>query len=804
MAAIADWLAFRRNAALAATAPALVLFVWASTLGTSDHCHATVAAFAAATAAFLLVQNLAVLDRGRSWLVSRTPAQPSLARAGGAPGGHGVGRRRCGHRACVPARAATPIARVRRTGRRSLGRDRATSTGIAPFVDVEREARRRRRHRAVHRGGRPARLLARRRPRRVHQRQRGSVDAQRRRWRQRSSVGLPASSVPAPRCTRSSASGRWASGGSPPRTEPVATDLDDTLVVKSSSTLVAAADSVERPALLGRLASSPLRRLASRRDAGTHRGDGAPPADAIRRAARRHAGGDRRRPREQVVERRGRHHPVRDRPWRSATYFRSGLFQYDTTVDPVDTPDAIAEFLSDRRGFCVQFASAYAVMARSLGIPSRVAVGFTPGVPARAERQLPRHAVARRARVARDLARRARLDAPVRPDAARAATGGPGGSDLPERTPPPPVRFPAAPRPRSRTSPPHPRPVPRSTALRRPPRRPRNRASSITTSDGIAAVARRDHRARHRRRVPGHLRAARARRQARVAAPVAATPDLPPRCVARGKKHSTSSAKRTCRPIPRSRRSSSPASSPVAAQPAATRPLRDLARRYTSARYGNREPTADDAARAWESFDALADALEADLPWRERWRRRLDPATLPVTSRASLTRSWSTNALAFGVERRAPRLDLVRERSTARTARAGRAAARRASGRRRGTPSTVSPSLTRRRPAMSSPVLQQCGDGAADARHRNARVEQRRDHAQRDQVTEGVRPAGSVSSGTTSPMRRQASSCAARAPREPGGLGGGVAHPAADAVRKTGRRDPSGRASGCRRCRACS
>jgi len=41
--------------------------------------------------------------------------------------------------------------------------------------------------------------------------------------------------------------------------------------------------------------------------------------------------------------------------------------------------DAIAAFLRDRRGYCVHFASAMAVMARTLGIPARVAVGYLPG-----------------------------------------------------------------------------------------------------------------------------------------------------------------------------------------------------------------------------------------------------------------------------------------------------------------------------------------------------------------------------------------------------------------------------------------
>jgi hypothetical protein len=41
--------------------------------------------------------------------------------------------------------------------------------------------------------------------------------------------------------------------------------------------------------------------------------------------------------------------------------------------------DAVEAFLTDRRGYCVQFASTMALMARALDIPARVAVGFLPG-----------------------------------------------------------------------------------------------------------------------------------------------------------------------------------------------------------------------------------------------------------------------------------------------------------------------------------------------------------------------------------------------------------------------------------------
>ncbi|UZN04933.1 DUF3488 and transglutaminase-like domain-containing protein [Cellulomonas sp. S1-8] len=54
-------------------------------------------------------------------------------------------------------------------------------------------------------------------------------------------------------------------------------------------------------------------------------------------------------------------------------------FTYDTRVPPARTSDAVWDFLEDRRGYCVQFATAMAMMARTLDIPSRVGVGFLPG-----------------------------------------------------------------------------------------------------------------------------------------------------------------------------------------------------------------------------------------------------------------------------------------------------------------------------------------------------------------------------------------------------------------------------------------
>ncbi|MFF4584493.1 DUF3488 and DUF4129 domain-containing transglutaminase family protein [Streptomyces sp. NPDC001388] len=59
----------------------------------------------------------------------------------------------------------------------------------------------------------------------------------------------------------------------------------------------------------------------------------------------------------------------------------TGGFEYDTDVEVGTGRDAIARFLRDKQGFCVHFSFAMAAMARTLGIPARVAVGFAPGSP---------------------------------------------------------------------------------------------------------------------------------------------------------------------------------------------------------------------------------------------------------------------------------------------------------------------------------------------------------------------------------------------------------------------------------------
>lgn len=61
-------------------------------------------------------------------------------------------------------------------------------------------------------------------------------------------------------------------------------------------------------------------------------------------------------------------------------WFRTdGGFSYSLETAAGTSSSALLDFLEDRSGYCEQYAATMAIMARYLGIPARVAVGFTPG-----------------------------------------------------------------------------------------------------------------------------------------------------------------------------------------------------------------------------------------------------------------------------------------------------------------------------------------------------------------------------------------------------------------------------------------
>jgi len=72
-----------------------------------------------------------------------------------------------------------------------------------------------------------------------------------------------------------------------------------------------------------------------------------------------------------------------DTPFARAIALQNHLrnnFTYDINITQGHGGSALDTFLFDtKRGYCEQFAGSYAVLARLVGLPSRVAVGFTPG-----------------------------------------------------------------------------------------------------------------------------------------------------------------------------------------------------------------------------------------------------------------------------------------------------------------------------------------------------------------------------------------------------------------------------------------
>ncbi|NHC45572.1 DUF3488 and transglutaminase-like domain-containing protein [Motilibacter aurantiacus] len=76
---------------------------------------------------------------------------------------------------------------------------------------------------------------------------------------------------------------------------------------------------------------------------------------------------------------------------------QEGGFTYaEDAPQPPNGTELIEQFLTERRGFCTHFATAMVVMARALGIPARLAVGYLPGQEREADGDYYRYTVTNR------------------------------------------------------------------------------------------------------------------------------------------------------------------------------------------------------------------------------------------------------------------------------------------------------------------------------------------------------------------------------------------------------------------------
>jgi transglutaminase-like putative cysteine protease len=390
--------------------------------------------------------------------------------------------------------------------------------------------------------------------------------------------------------------------------DPVSVSRSDTIVVKSSGTLVTNSKSVENLAytVVSRLApssASPAQQLATNAPVpASLRQYTALPSDLPRVLVNTA---------QQVTA--GRATPY-DKAAALRDYFRSGRFTYDPNVDLTDAENAMVAFLNTRRGFCVQFASTYVVMARSLGIPARLAVGYTSGTAADGVYSV------------------TNLDAHAWPEIWLSGLGWThffdptpavdrGGSALPSE--PPPVTTPTpnasstpATVPLSPTPAPVPTPAPHRVSVGGGPSSSGLStlgwllvilgllAAGVVVSVLAAAARRRRRRVRRRSAADPAERVAGAWAEALDgfrAAGVGWPASLTPLEVA-GR-------------LPRQ------------VDPKVGPPLDALAQRYTATRYGREPPTADLARAAWQDADAVLRALDDVLDLRARLRSRLRTPT---------------------------------------------------------------------------------------------------------------------------------------------------------------------------------
>ena len=621
MAAAADALAFWRRATIGAVAPSLALFVWASTLGTDSLATRTTAGYFVAALLFLLVQHQSLVVRGRTAFAGRhirggasVMTLGAVAGAVAVLGGLVLGP-------ALPGADANPLIDVRgigpsdrsyrvepplaRIGEDFVGRGRIeVFTVRSPREDYWRVA-------ALDRyestNGGEWTLSAQGRNE-VQDGLHAPVDATM--LRQEFHItGL---------------ADRWL----PAAYQPVQVEGgDDPLVVKASSTLVSnhadptdltyTVNSRQPPGAVDPLTASQI--------AGT---DVPLPAE-MRVYTKLPADfpSDVRDTAQAITAGAGTPY---DRARALEHFFLDPAqgFHYSLDVDlgaDAQSQNAISQFLKSRIGFCVQFASSFTAMARAVGLPARVAVGYTPG----------------RYDSISGLYRVTSEDAHAWGEVWLAGVGWtrfeptpdsdlPGGSRLPggARVTTPAGSAPSAPATTTPTGPapttvPAPSP-PRGTAQIdiNAPVAGRNRGGfSFDWRIGAALVA---GAAAGVIGVAVLIVAAKRRRRNRR------RDDPDPAVAVTGAweevldRLSEAGVDRQPARTPLELADVAPGRLPDAVTP----PLRHLAETYSAARYGSVVPDADAARAAWRDASAVSAALRAGVTARERWRRRLDPTPL--------------------------------------------------------------------------------------------------------------------------------------------------------------------------------
>ena len=373
---LADWAAFRMRTSFEAAAPGLALFVFAAALGARSHRGPAVAAFAAASLVFLIVQRANLDGTQTAWFGGRDwGALPSLLATGAVLGSVAV----LGALVVaphVPGATSKPLLSFKKG---SGGAGTGNRTTISPLVDIQTRLRQ---YENVDvftvRAERPAywRLTS-------LDQFNGTIWSSNERYaatRGELGRGDPGRSVP-PTSTMvqevsvTGLSSIWLPGAYRPTAVEGVSGLSYS---PGSASLISKKDTSNgltytitsevqdlTPELLRRAPPSVAGRSGLQVDLERYTKVSGDVSVRVRQLA------------SQIRD--SRQTPY-ERALALQEHFRSGRFTYDLNVPAGHSANAVDRFLFvTRTGYCEQFAGSYALLARLMGLPARVAVGFKPG-----------------------------------------------------------------------------------------------------------------------------------------------------------------------------------------------------------------------------------------------------------------------------------------------------------------------------------------------------------------------------------------------------------------------------------------
>ena len=299
--------------------------------------------------------------------------------------------------------------------------------------------------------------------------------------------------------------------------------------------------------------------------------------------------------------------------------FLRNNYTYDEAAPAGHSDDHLRNFLfRSKIGYCEQFAGAFAAMARSIGLPARVAVGFTPGTydPAL------------------DVFHVTTKEAHAWPEVHINGLGWVAFEPTPGRFEPNPTNYTGTYNPQANpvlatttTTTSAAEPAAPGTPTTKPPKAENDPFQNDTSSSGggwlrwlvkagagvlflavlltLPPALKRRRRSRRRRAGPARARVAGAWSEA----------------LDRLREAGTAPAA-TLTPMEFARDGARSVAGGVGA------PMNHLARIFTKASYSPGDPSEEEVSQAWAEVETLTKALDSGDSFLGRWRRRLNPATL--------------------------------------------------------------------------------------------------------------------------------------------------------------------------------